>query len=250
MWALLLPTVLTTLAATPARLLVLDALLPGQKLRCEAAPPAFRELCESSAEPLVVVGRNRWFVLTRGVEVGATVEGEEVVLTPTGRIAEVGVERLGDDDDRWTGRVGSVEWLGSLQGDDLILSPDDEYCRAKAIDHAGCLGNEEGVGRLERLGATLEELSSEWMELMRTERPPATEQLEKVVSELGREPPAEPNARALWVAALINARPDLGVAMEIRPAVLTARSTSRRMSMAEDGLRESIARLQKGPTDA
>ena len=85
---------------------------------------------------------------------------------------------------------------------------------------------------------------------MRTERPPATEQLERVVSELGREPPAEPNARALWVAALINARPDLGVAMEIRPAVLTARSTSRRMSMAEDGLRESIARLQKGPTDA
>ena len=44
--------------ATPnARLLVLDTLLPGQCLRCEAPPQILRELIASEALPLVACGR-------------------------------------------------------------------------------------------------------------------------------------------------------------------------------------------------
>lgn len=88
------------------------------------------------------------------------------------------------------------------------------------------------------------ELAEEWKELVRStgrERWPG--QLESIIDELGPMPSAL-NARACYIAALINPLPALGVALEIRPAVITARSTSRRLSMAEDGLRDSIRRLK------
>ena len=50
---------LSVAAAPNARLLVLDTLLPGQCLRCESPPAAFRELLAREASPLVAVGRNR-----------------------------------------------------------------------------------------------------------------------------------------------------------------------------------------------
>ena len=61
-------------------------------------------------------------------------------------------------------------------------------------------------------------------------------------------PPSRPNVRALWIAGVMNPMPALGVALEIRPSVLTARSTERRLMLVDQGLRDSISRLQRpGP---
>ena len=68
-------------------------------------------------------------------------------------------------------------------------------------------------------------------------------QLDALLDELGPMPEAL-NARAVHCAALINPQPALGVALEVRPAVLTARTTARRLAMAEQGLVDSIARLR------
>ena len=54
----------------------------------------------------------------------------------------------------------------------------------------------------------------------------------------------QPSARALWVAALINPLPALGVALEVRPAALMAPTADLRLQVAEMGLRDSIERLQ------
>lgn len=99
------------------------------------------------------------------------------------------------------------------------------------------------------LEATLEkseklaELVPLWEALVRktkSERVP--DHLEKVRGDIGPMP-ADPSARALWVAALINPLPGMGVAYEIRPAVLVAETAAKRVEVALKGLESSIANL-------
>ena len=82
-----------------ARLLALDTLLPGQTLRCDGAPDEFRALVESSAEPLVVVGRSRLTLHSRGVEVCTQSDGDDILLRATGRLAEISDD--GQDEVLW-----------------------------------------------------------------------------------------------------------------------------------------------------
>jgi len=59
-------------------------------------------------------------------------------------------------------------------------------------------------------------------------------QLEELFCDLGPMPPAEDcDDRAMWVAAMINPLPALGVAYEIRPAVLTAQSPTTRLQVRQ-----------------
>ena len=91
---------------------------------------------------------------------------------------------------------------------------------------------------------------SEWKTLVREgghERRKG--QRELIESHLGPMPPAREPARvAAWVAALINPIPALGVAYEIRPALLMARDTEGMLRVARDGIVTSIERLR--PRDA
>jgi hypothetical protein len=57
-------------------------------------------------------------------------------------------------------------------------------------------------------------------------------------------PSGEPARVAAWVAALINPIPALGVAYEIRPALLMARDTQGMLRVARDGIVTSIERLR------
>jgi hypothetical protein len=233
----------TASSIVPARLLVLDTLVPGQRLRLEGdtAPASLRELCETSQDPLIVVGRQGLSLHSRGIQVFVEQDssgGDTFTLSAaTGRIAEIC--HGGDDEgSRWAGRKGSVNFLAFLDDDDLVLSPND------------CITEEKKFApdQIASASESLRELFLEWEQLVRNsgrERFPG--QLDGVRRDLG-EMPETPNARALWIAGFINPLPALGVALEIRPGVLTARSTERRLIMAEQGLRDSIARLQKpGP---
>lgn len=47
----------------------------------------------------------------------------------------------------------------------------------------------------------------------------------------------------MWVAALINPLPALGVAMEIRPAVLQASSAAGALAVVTSGIQSSIAHV-------
>ena len=66
--------------------------------------------------------------------------------------------------------------------------------------------------------------------------------LDAVQEELGPRP-EKPTALALWVAALINPLPSLGIAPEIRAAVLQAPGAEQRLRIVERGVRRSIANL-------
>ena len=56
---------------------------------------------------------------------------------------------------------------------------------------------------------------------------------------------SRPSARALWVAGLINPLPGMGVALEIRPAVLMAETADLKLQAVEMGLEDSIERLRR-----
>jgi len=155
-----------------------------------------------------------------------------VTLAATGRIAEIYDEGI-DEGSRWIGRKGRVRWLTNLNEDDLALSVDKEP-------------TEVTTEKIIALCETIGDLASEWEETVKvTGRERFPGHLRGIAHDLGCSIPDEPNARALWVAALINPLPALGVALEIRPAVLTARTTSRRLSVAKQGLRDSIDRMRR-----
>jgi hypothetical protein len=121
--------------AVPARLLVLDTLVPGQRLRLkgDTAPASFRELCETSQDPLIAVGREGLSLHSRGIQVfveqdSSPSDGGDIdtfTLSATGRIAEIchgGDEEGGS---RWrAGRKGTVQFLAFLDDDDVALSID------------------------------------------------------------------------------------------------------------------------------
>ena len=101
-----------------------------------------------------------------------------------------------------------------------------------------------------RAAAALAPLVSEWKALVREgghERRKG--QLDLIESHIGPMPPSgEPARVAAWVAALITPIPALGVAYEIRPALLMARDTRGMLRVARDGIVTSIERLR--PRDA
>ena len=230
--------------STSVRLLVLDTLVPGQRLRLdtESPPRSFEDFCRNEQDPIVVVGREGLSLHARGVEVvledsniSSSTSGcstPVLTLATTGRIAEIDDEGI-DEGSRWNGRKGRVRWLTNLNEDYLALSVDKEP-------------TEVTTEKIMALCETIGDLASEWEETVKvTGRERFPGHLRGIVHDLGCSIPEEPNARALWVAALINPLPALGVALEIRPAVLTARTTSRRLLVAQQGLQDSIDRMQR-----
>ncbi|KAL1507038.1 hypothetical protein AB1Y20_007900 [Prymnesium parvum] len=213
------------LKASQVQLLDLDAMVPRQKLVLEA-PEALVEMIhreQQAGGTIGMVGRQRRQLFSHGVEVlpemlGETADGHMQLALRAGRRFEV--EELGEEaDSRWVGRSARVRWVEEATG-------------GKAPSEAARV-----------LSAALEPLVREWVELVRsTGRERVEGQIDGVLDDLGPMP-EEPNARALWVAGLINPLPALGVALEIRPAALMASSTEERLAVVEMGLRDSIRRL-------
>merc|ERR1712183_216249 len=86
-------------------------------------------------------------------------------------------------------------------------------------------------------------LIDRWIQLAKqNEREPG--QIDTLLNQLGEMPSSEePTERAFWVGALINPIPAMGVAMEIRPALLTAHSTEERVTIAIDAIQKSIRHM-------
>lgn len=86
-------------------------------------------------------------------------------------------------------------------------------------------------------------LVDRWIDLAKqNERHPG--QIDNLLKQLGKIPPDhEPTERALWVGALINPLPSMGVAMEIRPALLVSKRAEERVQIALDGILKSIRHM-------
>jgi len=92
---------------------------------------------------------------------------------------------------------------------------------------------------------TLVSLVEEWQKCLQRAGAERFEgQLRSILDDLGPMPsPEDAGELALWAAALVNPLPALGVAYEIRPSVLSAKSVSTRLSAVLEGIRSSIRHL-------
>ncbi|CAE8601955.1 unnamed protein product [Polarella glacialis] len=196
-------------------------MLPLQRMHLNVFEPRYRSLVRTS----LAGGRRFGMVGFNPVggyhQNGVEVLMEDCVQTPDGRFQ---VQIVG------TRAFRIVEAQQQPEG----------YIHATVswIDPEG--GCQEGdVAAAESLLPGLEE----WQELVRKERP---RHLESVLQELGPMPPLEqPGKMAMWVAALLNPLPPLGVAPELRAPVLAADSVAARLAVVKNGLEASLVHLRQ-----
>ena len=261
-------------------LVVLDSMLPRQVLELEVNNALLIELvrdCITREKPYIgMLGLARLQTgetihLTKGVEViivedklqsiapsvkGKNKEGGggiKMTFKATGRRFEIekeqgSVETAGGG---WT--EAKVQFLDSQQEEEDEINnyrsngaddengnrndENDEYNRmavARAITKSNELTN-PNMNMPNNLS-----LVDRWIELAKEkERTPG--QIDTLLKELGKIPPThQPTERAFWIGALINPLPAMGVALEIRPALLTAKKAEQRVEIALNGIHRSI----------
>jgi len=163
----------------------------------------------------------------------------------------------GDDED--LGEVPSSHEAWSELPVQILMEPDE----ATLFEPRGAT-SEYTTGSAAAIvadAATLGELLQEWESVVRNpntysdskvvagflargETNPGTV-LDKVLKDLGPQPSSSsPTALALWGAALVNPIPSLGVALELRGAVLEAQTAKERLTIVTRGVRRSIANLR------
>ena len=261
-------------------LVVLDSMLPRQVLELEVNNALLIELvrdCITREKPYIgMLGLARLQTgetihLTKGVEViivedklqsiapsvkGKNKEGGggiKMTFKATGRRFEIekeqgSVETAGGG---WT--EAKVQFLDSEQEEEDEINnyrsngaddengnrnnENDDYNRmavARAITKSNELTN-PNMNMPNNLS-----LVDRWIELAKEkERTPG--QIDTLLKELGKIPPThQPTERAFWIGALINPLPAMGVALEIRPALLTAKKAEQRVEIALNGIHRSI----------
>lgn len=236
------------------RLLVLDSMVPGQKLTLDAIPAALVNMlkdAEEAKEPVIMVGRERLRLHSHGVECEVHLEEYTGDAAPWSNVADAG-----SSDDPGGQPAMSVTFTAGSLVEITQCGPDEgsrwlgRVGKAKRVALDSNAPEERPTETLIARCQELEERMIQWLKLVRsTKRERSPGQLERILADLGPLPEADqPSARALWIAGLINPLPALGVALEIRPAVLTAATADLRVGFALFGINDSIERLERpGP---
>lgn len=177
--------------------------------------------------------------LKRGVEVEILnpqfkEEGEVQLEFRAGRRFEIlgEIETAGGG---WT--EARVDFLDFEKEEGTETQGEDRMAVARAIAKASQLTSPNM--RLENTSSLIDR----WIELAKErEREPG--QIDQLLKDIGGRPEEhEPSKLAFWVGALINPIPAMGVATEIRPALLTAKSAEERVQIACDGIHKSIKHM-------
>lgn len=203
-------------------LFVLDAALPRQRLKLNIFEPRYRALVRHALQGGRRFGMVGFDEFGEHLRHGVEMIIEECAPQPGGRffVQALGarafrIEEATLQEDGYF--LASVEWLEL----DPVGGPSEEDVAAAC-----------GLGRV----------FEEWEGLVSRLVPG---RLERAKAELGAPPPFDrPADYALWAAALINPLPPLGVAPEIRSAMLAAADAAERLRIVSGGLEASVAHLR------
>ena len=247
-----LRTRVSQIEETKVPLVVLDSMVPRQVLRLQVNNPALMKLIRTQLKAenphFGVMGKAKLstgeqIFLKQGVEVlirNPEFQGEGVKLElVAGRRFEVDDKTVEHTDGGWT--EAKVKWLESAEQEEEEIqkaqTPQERMSVARAISKA-----EQFDAPSANLDGNLS-LVDRWIELAR-ENEREEGQIDELLECIGEMPPSdEPTERAFWVAALINPLPAMGVSLEIRPTLLTAKSAEARVDVALDGILRSIRHM-------
>jgi len=234
---------------TKKALVVLDAMLPRQVLKIQVKNALLTELIRTQLyerqDPtfgmlgMAMLRSGQKINLTTGVEVeilnGEFVDDDSVSLVLRGERRFKIVDEVENTEQGWT--EARVEYLDSEAQEAEELQGDDKLALARAIMKARELSSPNASVKNNL------SLIDRWIELAR-ERERELGQIDQLLEDLGNVPGEdEPTERALWVGALINPLPAMGVATEIRPALLTAETAEEKVNIAFDGILKSIRHM-------
>jgi Lon protease-like protein len=238
---------------TKIPIVVLDTMLPRQVLKIEVSltdnqvfVDLVRSLVEAENPSFGMVGSAR---LTTGQNLPLQ-NGVEVEIVGTPHVVESGLRvelrggrrmkiagELSNSDRGWT--EARVQFLDSVEEEKEEETGDDPLALARATQKARELTS-PNFTIMEGGGGSNKSLIDRWIELARkNELQP--EQIDRLLRDLGEMPTSdEPTELAMWVGALINPLPGMGVALEIRPALLMSKTAEERVQVALEGIRASI----------
>ncbi|CAB9509139.1 ATP-dependent protease La (LON) domain [Seminavis robusta] len=234
---------------TTLPLVVLDAMLPRQVLNITVKNGLLMELVrqrlQEETPSFGMVGHaklanGKQVTLSSGVEVEivgnpkVTDEGLHLSLKGTRRFRIFDKEQIETTPSGWT--QAKVQFLNSTQED--RADDTDTMSMARAMQMAREF-SEPNLAMEEQ-----QSLVEMWLELARTrERRP--NQIDQLLQDLGPMPSwKDPSECAFWVGALINPIPAMGVAFEIRPKLLLAKTAEERTQIALDAIWNSIQHMQ------
>jgi hypothetical protein len=223
-------------------LVVLDSMLPRQELNITIRNPALLQMIQNrianESPVFCMLGLAR---LATGeyvhLKYGVPVEIVQCQITPGKRVS---VHLKADP-----------HHLLRVMGDTVTPSPHGDWTEAQ-VELLDPHESERAENSLHLAHAMwkarqLDILVQEWIPLAKTKER-IIGQVDSIVTRLGSMPTAEqPSDRAFWVGALINPIPALGVAMEIRPALLLAKTPNERVDIVTAGIQQSIERLKQSP---
>ena len=235
---------------TKLPLVVLDSMLPRQVLTLEIRNKMLLSLVEqritSETPTLGMLGKailqtGETVTLNKGVEVEIGIDdsrSNHVQFKAKRRFRLEG--EIENTDEGWTeGRVSFLsskdeeeeEMLQKLGSENPVSSVANAISRAKEITSPNLnMPNHSN-------------LINRWIELAKeNERQPG--QIDRLIEDLGGIPKDnEPTEMAFWIGSLINPLPAMGVAREIRPALLMAESAEDRINIAYDGILRSVKHM-------
>lgn len=252
-------------------LVVLDSMLPRQVLELQVNNDLMIKLvrdCLARESPffgmlgIARLASGQQVHLNRGVEVQILEDklqflpegkGVKIALRATGRRFEIekgGVETVGGDDGY---TVAKVQFLDSAREEEeevqKAVRRDDENYNADTVDYdrmsvaRAIMKAKEFTSPNGNMANNLS-LVDRWIELAQ-ERERSSGQIDGILNDLGKIPPADqPSERAFWIGALINPIPAMGVSLEIRPTLLTARKAEQRVEVALNGILRSIKYME------
>lgn len=234
---------------TKLPIVVLDCMLPRQVIRIEASDEVFIELVRTLVKDenpcfgmvgMVQTSSGMQVPLKTGVEV--QISGKPELVESGLRLELVASRRFNIQDEVATNPKGWTEARVTFlnyeeEANEEERNNDDRFSLARAMAKARQFTSPD---------MSMDEnksLVDRWVQLAReNERAPG--QIDKLLLDLGNAPSSEsPSELAFWVGALINPLPGMGVAMEIRPSLLTAKTAEERVDIALNGILTSVRHM-------
>lgn len=219
-------------------LVVLDSMLPRQVLKISVQNPLLVKLVQT----LLSQERGPYFGM---MGLAKLVTGEMVHLKTGVEVEVVHYQPSQEEEGRMELELKAGRRFRIVGGD--VQTAEGGWTEAR-VEFLQDNDDDESSLSSRTKAKEFQDLIPAWIKLARGKER-QDNQIDNLLNDLGEYPSSSsPSEQAFWVGALINPIPAMGVALEIRPQLLTAKTVEERVDIALEGIQRSIAHMDGSQT--